>query len=282
MQELWAKVRAETSASIVQHDDEECQFALVLPTHLNTTESTEVEALSPEAREQYYENSKTAAIALWGPSVSAALVPLHGSASLLARTTPHANSLPKMTIMLPSETQPKTPSTTLFKPQIRRLGFATREAALQTFLAINHTLVHLEKHLRSHPENHSSWKSPDKDGNTIAHIGVRWPKALEWLLEWPMYINQGLYKIWNHEGETPAELLESTLKEQRVRSRTMNYTTDISDHFQGYGLEDTHILLRLQGKNDRCLRREIRAGEMGMYVHAEIAPATCLPETASH
>lgn len=58
------KVRAETSALIVQHDDKECQFARVLPTHLNTTESTEVEALSPEAREQYYENSKTAAIAL--------------------------------------------------------------------------------------------------------------------------------------------------------------------------------------------------------------------------
>ena len=78
-----------------------------------------------------------------------------------------------------------------------------------------------------------------------------------------MYINQGLYKIRNHEGETPAELFESTLKEQRVRSSTMGYKTDVSDEFQGYGLEDTHVLLRIQGKNDRFTVEEFERVKWG-------------------
>lgn len=78
-----------------------------------------------------------------------------------------------------------------------------------------------------------------------------------------MYINQGPYKIRNHEGETPAELPESTLKEKRVRRSTMGYTADVSDEFQGYGLEDTHILLRIQGKNNRFAVEEFERVKWG-------------------
>lgn len=265
VQDLWAKVRAETSASIVRypqfesptaHDDEECQFALVMPTHLDTMERVEFEALSPEAREQYYENSKTVAIAFWR-SLGFRRIGSSSWFGLAARANHPSRQLSAQDDYNPPPKNPtQDPIHDAIQTAIQRkppnpLGFASREEALQSFLAINDNLVTiLEKHLRSHPETHPSWKSPDKYGNTIAHIGVRWPKALEWLLDRPMYINQGLYKIRNHEGETPAELFESSLKEQRVLSRTMNYAKDVSDEFQGYGLEDTHILLRIQGKND--------------------------------
>lgn len=263
--EFWAEVIAETNASIVRypqfesptaHVDEECRFALVLPTNLHPMERAEFEALSPEAREQYYENSRTVAIAFWR-SLGFRRIGSSSWFGLAASADHPSHQLSAQDDYNPPPKNPtQDPIHDVIQTAIQRkppnpLGFTSREEALQSFLAINDSLVTiLENYLRSHPETHPSWKSPDKDGNTIAHIGVRWPKALEWLLDRPMYINQGLYKIRNHEGETPAELFESTLKEQRVRSRTMNYTTDISDEFQGYGLEDTHILLRIQGKND--------------------------------
>lgn len=265
VQELWAKVRAQISASIVRypqfesptaHDDEECKFALVLPTHLDTMERAEFEALSPEAREDYVEDSKTVAIAFWR-SLGFRRIGSSSWFGLAARADHPSCQLPAQDdYNPPPKNLTQDPIHDVIQSVIQRippnrLGLMSREEALQSFLAINDTLVTiLEKHLRSHPETHPSWKSPNKDGNTIAHIGVRWPKALEWLLDRPMYINQGLYKIRNHEGETPAELFESTLKEQRVRSSTMGYTTDVSNEFQGYGLEDTHILLRIQGKDN--------------------------------
>lgn len=278
VQDLWAKVRSQTSASIVRYqqwefptayDDEECKFALVLPTHLDSMERAEFEALSPEAREHYFENSKTVAIAFWR-SLGFRRI---GSSSWfgLAASADHPSH--QLSAQDDYNPPPKNPTqdpihdviqTAIHRKPPNPLGFASRKEALQSFLAINDTLVTiLEKHLRSHPETHASWKSPDKDGNTIAHIGVRWPKALEWLLDRPMYINQGLYKIRNHEGETPAELFESTLKEQRVRSSTMGYKTDVSDEFQGYGLEDTHVLLRIQGKNDRFTVEEFERVKWG-------------------
>lgn len=276
-QNLWAKVIAETSASIVRypqfesHDDEECKFALVWPTHLNTggMQRAELENLSPEAREQYFENSKAAAIAFWrslgfrriGSSSWFGLAASADHPSRQLSAQDDYNPPPKNATQDPIHNAIQT---AIQRKPPNPLGFASQEEALQSFLAINDTLVSiLEKHLRSHPETHPSWKSPDKEGNTIAHIGVRWPKSLEWLLDRPMYINQGLYKIRNHQGETPAELFESTLKDQRVRSRTMNYSEDVSDQFQGYGLEDTHILLRIQGKNDRFTREEFERVRWG-------------------
>lgn len=278
VQDLWAKVRSQTSASIVRYqqwefptayDDQECKFALVLPTHLDTMERAEFEALSPEAREHYFENSKTVAIAFWR-SLGFRRIGSSSWFGLAASADHPSHQLSAQDDYNPPPKNPtQDPIHDLIQTAIHRkppnpLGFASRKEALQSFLAINDTLVTiLEKHLRSHPETHASWKSPDKDGNTIAHIGVRWPKALEWLLDRPMYINQGLYKIRNHEGETPAELFESTLKEQRVRSSTMGYKTDVSDEFQGYGLEDTHVLLRIQGKNDRFTVEEFERVKWG-------------------
>lgn len=278
VQDLWAKVRAQTSASIVRypqfesptaHDDEECNFALVLPTHIDTMERAEFEALSPEAREDYIEDSKTVAIAFWR-SLGFRRIGSSSWFGLAARADHPSRQLSAHDDYNPPQKNPtQVPIHDVIQSIIQRippnrLGLMSREEALQSFLGINDTLVTiLEKHLRSHPENHPSWKSPNKDGNTIAHIGVRWPKALEWLLDRPMYINQGLYKIRNHDGETPAELFESTLKEQRVRSSTMGYTTDLSNEFQGYGLEDTHILLRIQGKNNRFSREELERVKWG-------------------
>lgn len=265
-QNLWAKVIAETSASIVRypqfesptaHDDEECQFAVVLPTHLITggMQMAELENLSREAREQYLENSKAAAIAFWR-SLGFRRIGSSSWFGLAASADHPSRQLSAQDDYNPPPKNPtQDPIHDAIETAIRRklsspLGFASREETLESFLAINDTIVYiLEKHLHSHPETHPSWKSPDKDGNTIAHIGVRWPKALEWLLDRPMYINQGLYKIRNHEGETPAELFESSLKDQRVRSARMAYSEDVSDKFQGYSVEDTHMLLRIQGKN---------------------------------
>lgn len=263
VEDLWAKVRAQTDASTVRypqfgpptaHEDEECRFALVLPTQVDTMEKAAFEALSPDARGDYVENSKAVAIAFWrslgfrriGSSSWFGLAASAEHPSHQLSTHDDYNPPPKNLTQDPIH---DIIQTAIERTPPYRIGFTSRQEALRNFLAINDSLVTiLENHLRSHPETHPSWKSPDKDGNTIAHVGVRWPKALEWLLDRPMYINQGLYKIRNHEGETPAELFESTLKEQRVRSSTMGYTTDVSDEFQGYGLEDTHILLRIQGK----------------------------------
>lgn len=279
-QNLWAKVIAETSASIVRypqlesptaHDDEECQFAVVFPTHLITSDMQrdELENLSPEAREQYLENSKAAAIAFWR-SLGFRRI---GSSSWfgLAASADHPSR--QLSAQDDYKPPPKNPTqdpihdaiqTAIQRKPPSPLGFASQEEALESFLAINDTLVYiLEKHLHSHPETHPSWKSPNKDGNTIAHIGVRWPKALEWLLDRPMYINQGLYKIRNHEGETPAELFESTLKDRRVRNAMVAYSEDVSDKFQGYSVEDTHILLRIQGINDRFAGDEFERAKWG-------------------
>lgn len=278
VEDLWAKVRARTDASIVRypqfesptaHEDEECRFALVLPTRVEAMEKAAFEALSPDAREHYIENSKTVAIAFWrslgfrriGSSswFGLAAIADHPSHQLSAQDDYNPPSKNPTQDPIHDITQ-----TAIERAPPHRIGFTSRQEALRNFLAINDSLITiLENHLRSHPETHPSWKSPDKDGNTIAHVGVRWPKALEWLLDRPMYINQGLYRIRNHEGETPAELFESPLKEQRVRCSTMGYTIDVSDEFQGYGLEDTHILLRIQGKTDRFNAEEFERVKWG-------------------
>lgn len=275
VQDLWAKVKAQTRVryphfeSPTAHDNEKCRFALVLPTHIDTMERAEFEALSPKAREDYVEDSKTVAIAFWR-SLGFRRIGSSSWFGLAASATHPSHQLSaQYDYNPPPKNLTQDPIHDVIQSVIQRippdrLGLMSREEALQSFLAINDILVIiLENHLRSHPETHPSWKSPDKDGNTIAHIGVRWPKALEWLLDRPMYINQGLYKIRNHEGETPAELFESTLKEQRARSSTIVYTTDVSNEFQGYGLEDTHILLRIQGKNNRFNREEFERVKWG-------------------
>ena len=266
-QNLWAKVIAETSASTVRypqfesptaHDDEKCQFAVVFPAYFLTTEIQieKLENLSPEAREQYLENSKAAAIAFWR-SLGFRRI---GSSSWfgLAASADHPSRQlsAQDDYNPPPKNQTQDPIHDAIETAIQRkptstLGYVSHEEIVENFLAISDTLVYiLENHLHSHPETHPSWKFPNKDGNTIAHIGVRWPKALEWLLDRPMYIKQGLYKIRNHEGETPAELFESNLKNQRMRSATSSFSQDVSDRFRGYSVEDTHILLKIQGKND--------------------------------
>lgn len=106
-------------------------------------------------------------------------------------------------------------------------------------------------HLHVHGASHPSWSPVDKNGNTIGHLGVQWPKLREWVLAQALYIANSVLDIRNHQGETPAEEYGSLVKKQRAcrTSIFLNYTEHLSDEFRGYTGEDTNILLPLLSKN---------------------------------
>lgn len=109
----------------------------------------------------------------------------------------------------------------------------------------------LESHLSSHPPSDPTWKTLDKRENTILHLLVDKPEALTWILDRDLDVR--LHEIRNHEGETPAETLQSALEEMRVKRGFMTVTIHVSDEFQGYGLRITNLLKRLQGRKNSSM-----------------------------
>lgn len=113
-------------------------------------------------------------------------------------------------------------------------GFDTINECFNFQISIDDSLVtFMQSHLHTHGASHPSWSSVDKNGDTVGHLGAKWPKVLDWLLNQPLNSANSLFSIRNHHGETPADTYESLLKELRVSRKIMTYTKHVSDEFRG-------------------------------------------------
>lgn len=262
VQDLLAKIWPELSKEgfrLAESEDERSKLAVVWPTFLNNGDS-ELDVPSPKAFEVHFETSKAEAISFWrslgfrriGTSRWFALAadPAHPSHKLSAEADynpPQKNST--------QDAFHDSIQAIISRKQPKPEGFDTRKKDLE----FDHCLVTLmQSHLLAHGATHPSWSSVDNDGNTIAHLAIEWPELLKWLLAQPLYTANSLFTIRNNQGETPAEIWESPLKDQRVRRRFMSYIEHMSDEFRGYNEKDTDILLLLRGLNPSTCSPEQR------------------------
>lgn len=268
VQDLWANVwpeptKAKEGFEFAGSEEKPYEFAIVWPTYLNNGD-LEQHDLSPEALEVYAETSEAEAVSFWrslgfrriGTSRWFALAanPAHPSHKLSAQADynpPQKNSTQDaLHDSIQTIVSRKPP-----KPQ----GFDITNEFFHFQISIDDSLVTLmQSHLHTHGATHPSWLSVDKNGDTVGHLGTKWPKLLEWLLNQPLYSANSLFSIRNHQGETPADTYESLLKELRVSRKIMNYTEHVSDGFRGYDDEGTNTLLLLLGINPTTCAPEER------------------------
>lgn len=244
---------------LAESEDERSKFAVVWP-EFSTTRYPQHDNLSPEDVKVHLENGNAAAQSFWrslgfrriGTSRWFALAknPAHPSHKL----PPEADYNPPQKKSEQNDFE-NSIHARISRRQPNPEGFDTQT---QDAEQDDDLVAFVQYLLRVHGSIHPSWTSVDKDGNTIAHLATEWPQLLRWLLAQPLYNANHLFTFRNYEGETPAEMFESLLKDRRVRRRLRGSVEHMSDLFRGYNEKDTDTLLLLRGLNPTTCAPELR------------------------
>lgn len=217
---------------------DDCDFAIVFPTYINTRIVEEkAESLPLKERELLYNGLQTSAEHFWR-AVGFRRI---GSSSYFARAKDPSHA--SWSLSAAEDYQ---------RPLILRSSssedgqtFPYDQALLQSNDA--ETLQLLKARSLAHPVTDPAWLSVDKHGCNIIHTVARDCKAesLSWLLQLP--ISGELRSSRNLKGETPLEGLEDSLESRRTMRQVGGLTIPMADSFRGFALTEVRCLQLLKG-----------------------------------
>lgn len=223
---------------IAQSKANDCDFAIVLATHINTmTVEMKAEALPPRDRELFYKGSQTTAEDFWR-AVGFRRI---GSTSYFARAKDPSHASRSLSAVEdyrhPLSLQSSSSEDNQPFPYDQTISQSDDPGTLKL----------LKARLLAHPDTDTVWLSVDKHGNNIIHNVARQCKAesLSWLLQLPF--SRELQSLRNLKGETPLERLEDWLESRRTMRQLGGLTIPMSDEFGSFTQAETVCLQLLKG-----------------------------------
>lgn len=217
---------------------DDCNFAIVLASHINTRVVEEkAESLSPRDRELFYTGLQSAAEDFWR-AVGFRRI---GSTSYFAYAKDPSHASRSISAADDYRHPLSVQSTSSEDDQM----FPYDKAMSQS--NDPETLELLKARLLAHPATDNIWLSVDKYGDNIvqAVAGDIKAESLSWLLQLPF--SSELQSSRNLKGETPLERLETWLESRRTMRRLGGLTIPMSDEFGSFTQAETICLQLLKG-----------------------------------